>query len=393
MGVECAVLTCHYKRKKETKQAGITFHMFPKNASLRQKWTEFAQREKGWSPKNWDVICSLHFLPQDFDRTGQTVRLRTNVVPSIFLDGPISTCKKAGQKKIQIKKASPAKSASAVAVEQTQTCPPVSPESVADRSVQPSEQGCDVPSMEKHVIDLSVIRVHDYCLPCEMGMRAEHSTQSQSHFVQKNVIEVKGRWEWLGLELKGPLPTTKNGNRFILTVLDYYTKWVEACAIKSRGSESLALTLCELVSRLGFPLGILSRLSDGTIRKVNAALSNLLKLESGFLLFFHAQTGSLDVVAQGLVDRMVLGVVRDNPDTWDTRLPSCVFRLCCQEHPSTGQRPLQLFYHQARPVLNSPRDMAFTEEGLSDSFFKVLEIHRTTEGERRNTEDTCEGNI
>ena len=35
------------------------------------------------NPKSWNLVCSSHFKDEDFDPTGQTVRLR-DVEPSVF---------------------------------------------------------------------------------------------------------------------------------------------------------------------------------------------------------------------------------------------------------------------------------------------------------------------
>ncbi|KAM9332418.1 uncharacterized protein KZ484_017525 isoform 2-T2 [Pholidichthys leucotaenia] len=61
---------------------------FPKNEERRRHWAGLMQRPQGWAPKSYHVVCSAHFRDEDFDRTGQTVRLRDGVVPSIF--GPQS---------------------------------------------------------------------------------------------------------------------------------------------------------------------------------------------------------------------------------------------------------------------------------------------------------------
>ncbi|XP_037830500.1 THAP domain-containing protein 6-like [Kryptolebias marmoratus] len=68
---------------------GVTFHRFPKDDNLRSQWAEALNQEKQkgvlWQPGVGNYLCSDHFKPEDFDRTGQTTRLRPNTVPSVRL--------------------------------------------------------------------------------------------------------------------------------------------------------------------------------------------------------------------------------------------------------------------------------------------------------------------
>uniref|UniRef100_A0A3B5KYD2 THAP-type domain-containing protein n=1 Tax=Xiphophorus couchianus TaxID=32473 RepID=A0A3B5KYD2_9TELE len=78
----CAALDCTKRCTVQTRTSGVTFH-FPKETNLRKRWVK-AIRRKGFSPNTSTRLCSEHFKQEDFDRTGQTVRLREGVVPSIF---------------------------------------------------------------------------------------------------------------------------------------------------------------------------------------------------------------------------------------------------------------------------------------------------------------------
>ena len=40
--------------------------------------------------------------------------------------------------------------------------------------------------------------------------------------------EVEGPSTHLGLDIIGPLSKTRNNNQYIIVVVDYFTKWVEA---------------------------------------------------------------------------------------------------------------------------------------------------------------------
>ncbi|KAM3864013.1 THAP domain-containing protein 6-like [Diretmus argenteus] len=79
----CAAFGCSNRRTLENRGRGITFHKFPKDLTARKTWT-IALRRSEFKPNDTTVLCSCHFKPQDFDRTGQTVRLKEDVLPSVF---------------------------------------------------------------------------------------------------------------------------------------------------------------------------------------------------------------------------------------------------------------------------------------------------------------------
>ncbi|KAK0152322.1 DNA transposase THAP9 [Merluccius polli] len=56
---------------------------FPSDTGLRRQW-EVAVRREGFVVTESSKLCSEHFKPDDFDRTGQVVRLRDGATPSVF---------------------------------------------------------------------------------------------------------------------------------------------------------------------------------------------------------------------------------------------------------------------------------------------------------------------
>uniref|UniRef100_A0A7N8XID9 THAP-type domain-containing protein n=1 Tax=Mastacembelus armatus TaxID=205130 RepID=A0A7N8XID9_9TELE len=69
----CAAVWCCNGRNAQTKHGN----------DLSREWA-LSLRRKDFVPSDLSVICSSHFKPEDFDRTGQTARLKEGVVPSVF---------------------------------------------------------------------------------------------------------------------------------------------------------------------------------------------------------------------------------------------------------------------------------------------------------------------
>ena len=65
-------------------------------------------------------------------------------------------------------------------------------------------------------------------------------------------IEVKDHvWDMIGVDLIGPLPTTSQGNKYIMTVSCLFSKWPEATALKDKTAEGVAEFLFHCFTRHG----------------------------------------------------------------------------------------------------------------------------------------------
>ena len=77
------------------------------------------------------------------------------------------------------------------------------------------------------------------CDTCQRVNKKMASTTPELH-----PVPVKSPWYHLGVDFVGPItPTSHNGNRYILTVNDYFTKWGEAIALPSKCAQGTAEAL------------------------------------------------------------------------------------------------------------------------------------------------------
>lgn len=83
--------------------------------------------------------------------------------------------------------------------------------------------------------------------------------------------------EQTAMDIVGPLPVTKNNNRFILTLQDDLTKFIQAFAMPEHNAEIVALHFLKFCTRFGFPDNILSdqgrEFCSATFKEFNKLLS------------------------------------------------------------------------------------------------------------------------
>lgn len=94
----------------------------------------------------------------------------------------------------------------------------------------------------KSFIFIYVQTSHIQIKSCDACQRQNHKLAKTSAALHP--IRVEGEaWNQLGMDLVGPLHTTPRGNKYIMTITDYYTKWAEAEPLKDKTAASVSSVL------------------------------------------------------------------------------------------------------------------------------------------------------
>ncbi|CAF5188296.1 unnamed protein product, partial [Rotaria sp. Silwood1] len=80
--------------------------------------------------------------------------------------------------------------------------------------------------------------VTNYVRACILCQQYKSNNQKPGGLMKP--IIVSEPWHTVGIDITGPLPKTRRGNRFILVVVDYFTKWVELFPLQSIKSTIIA---------------------------------------------------------------------------------------------------------------------------------------------------------
>ena len=91
------------------------------------------------------------------------------------------------------------------------------------------------------------------------GILGEVKRYCQSYDILQDVPQVHLPFDKVAIDLIGPLlPVSQPGNRWILTLVDYSTRYPEAVLLKNIDTQSVAEALLGIFTTIGFPRALFS---------------------------------------------------------------------------------------------------------------------------------------
>ena len=157
-------------------------------------------------------------------------------------------------------------------------------------------------------------------------------------------IKPSGPFHLVGMDLVGPLQVTNNGNKYIITFTDYFTKWVEVMPIKNKTAESVAAKVRSFVNRHGPPHRILSDQGREFCNSINKALFDSLGIKHSVTSAYHPQTNGLDERTNQTVKRRLAKYINLEQTDWDEHLDHVAFSININKQKTTKFSPFFLLY-------------------------------------------------
>jgi transposase InsO family protein len=133
----------------------------------------------------------------------------------------------------------------------------------------------------------------------------------------------------IAMDIVGPLPKSRKGNRYILVVCDYATRYPEAIPLRTIEAETIAEELMSLFSRVGIPREILTDQGSNFTSRLLQELYKLLHVNSVKTSPYHPKTDGLVERFNQTLKTMLRKAAVDEGKDWDkiTSIPSiCIQR-------------------------------------------------------------------
>ena len=148
----------------------------------------------------------------------------------------------------------------------------------------------------------------------------------------------------IAMDIVGPLPRTRSGNKYVLTICDYATKYPEAIPLPSIEAERIAKELVIVFSRMGIPKEILTDQGTKFMSTLLQEVYQLLNITPIRTSPYHPQTNGLVERLNGTLKSMIKKFTSKSQKDWDECLPYFLFAYREAVKESTGFAPFELLY-------------------------------------------------
>ena len=191
------------------------------------------------------------------------------------------------------------------------------------------------------------------CPECQLGKdyKAQH--------VPKGHINSPGPWETVSIDVVGPLPVDGKGNRYIVTMMDVYSRYLIASPVRNHKASTVSRCLYEsVVAYFGAPRSILSDRGAEFTGMVWESLTQMLGAKIKLTSPYYPQGNSViersHITLSNMLRTMLLG--KKGRD-WSSLLPSVMLYMNSMIQEKTGVSACEILLGH-NP--NLPSDISYT---------------------------------
>ena len=234
--------------------------------------------------------------------------------------------------------------------------------------------------------------VRRYINGCDVCARRKPSFTSQKAPMQ--VVQNGFPMDRLATDIMGELPLTESGNRYILVVSDYFTRWTEAFPMPNTEARTVAKILVEqVITRFGVPYTIHSDQGRQYESELFKEMCSLLQIEKTHTTPYHPQSDGMVERFNRTLEAMLSSVVNKNHTDWDEQLPYLMMAYRSAEHDTTGYSPNYLMLgREATTPLDLVYEMNVQRKPIPRSKW-IWQLQESMEEAHRIVRDNTQGEM
>ena len=191
--------------------------------------------------------------------------------------------------------------------------------------------------------------VEDWCKECAVCARTKAPNRKVKAPMQS--VGAGVTLERVGIDVMGPLPETDKGNRFVLVIGDYWTKWMEAYPIPDHTASTVASVLVyQFISRFGIPQQIHSDQGREFEARLFQEMCELLQVDKTRTTPWRPCSNGLVENFNRTLGAMLRQMTSKHQRDWDEHIDLATMAYRSTVHESTGQTPNRMMLGRELPM-------------------------------------------
>ena len=185
-----------------------------------------------------------------------------------------------------------------------------------------------------------------YCVICKAAKTPADKKQGYL-----KLFTAKAPFSMVGIDIVGPLPVTKRGNRYILTTIDRFSRYIHLIPLESITAENVAVEFrAQYLLVYGFPEQILSDRGSQFTSSIFRILMKLFGIQKLFTSPYHPQSnGMIERSHRFIKERLRVIAAQNNLDfikfhDWDNYIAEIQCAYNNTPNKITGIAPYNIVY-------------------------------------------------
>jgi transposase InsO family protein len=192
--------------------------------------------------------------------------------------------------------------------------------------------------------------------------------------------------QFIGMDIVGPYNVTEKGNKYILTVVDYFTRYPIAIPIPDYTTENIMNAFMQhVVCVYGVPDTILTDRGAPFKSELAQAVYALINTKKIQTTAYHPQTNGLVERFHRVLNDMLSCTCAQDESNWDNVVPYAMIAYRNRKQATTGYSPNYLMFGHE---INLPMDVALNNIKHDDEQFDTVEKYINTTMTRMSIANT-----
>jgi hypothetical protein len=227
--------------------------------------------------------------------------------------------------------------------------------------------------------------IETWCRKCAT-CAASKGPRTRSRGLMKQ-YNVGAPFERIAFDIAGPFPVTDSGNKYIMVVIDYFSKWPEAYGLPNQEAVTVSRALIEnWICRYGLPLKMHSDQGRNFESNVFQGVCELLGVRKTRTTPLHLQSDGMFERFNRTMEQHLSKVVDQHQRDWDRHLPLFLLAYRAAIHETTHQTPAKiLFAHELRlpcdlsfgSPARVPKDVSSYVDELQEAMHSIHDLTRS----------------